>query len=267
MRRPVYVENRVGGTGRIAVEALRAAEPASDTLLLAPIVVPVIAPLLFHNLSYGLGDLAPVSRLAEFDYAFAVPAQSGLASFAEFTGWASRHPDKANVGSPAAGSIPHFLGVELGRLTGLSMDAVPFAGMAQMEADLVGGHIVSAMAPTSDLVRLHRTGRIRVLATTGRSRSSSLPEVPTFRELGLPALEAVGWTALFANAKVPAADIESLSVHVRSALSSPEMIAKLQVMGLEPTGTTPGELARIIAADRAYWQPIIRATGFAAETP
>lgn len=265
--RSVYVDNRVGGTGRLAVEALRSADPPAETFLLAPIVVPVIAPLVFRNLPYGTADLAPISRVAEFDYALAVPAQSGLTTFAQFADWVRGHPGRTNIGSPAVGSIPHFLGIELARLTGLPMNAVPFGGLAQMQSDLVGGHITAAMAATSDLVRLHRGGRIRILATSGRSRSPSLPEVPTFHELGLPTLEVVGWTALFGNPKAPAAQLESLSLHVQSALASAEVITKLQALGVEPSGSTPGELAGIIAADLAYWRPIIRATGYAPEAP
>lgn len=267
LRRPVYVENRVGGTGRLAVQALRDAASPADTLLMAPVAVPVIAPLVFRGLTYGPDDLAPVSRVGVFDYAFAVPVQSGLASFQQFAEWARKQSGKANFGAQAVGSVPHLLGVELGRLTGLSMDFVPFASLSQVEADLVGGHIASALSATTDFVRLHRAGRIRILATSGRSRSPLLPEVPTFRELGLPALEAVGWTGLFANARTPAAQIESLSVSVREALADTRMTAKLEAIGLVAAGTTPAEFASIIAADRAYWQPIVRASRLALDAP
>lgn len=265
--RRVYVDNRVGGTGRLAVDALRAAEPPAEALLMAPVAVPVIAPLVFRNLSYGTSDLAPVSRVAEFDYALAVPAQSDLTTFAQFADWVRGHPDKASIGSPAVGSIPHFLGFELTRQTGIPMDSVPFAGLAQMQADLVGGHVTGAMAATTDFVRLHRAGRVRILATSGRSRSTSLPEVPTFRELGYPTLEIVGWTALFANAKLPRAEVESLSAQVRAAIADAGVATNLRTLGVEPAASTPGELASVIAADLAYWRPIIRATGFAPESP
>lgn len=267
LKRPVLVENRPGATGRIAVDALRSAPSPADTVLVAPLATPVIVPLAFAKPGYTASDLAPVSQLATFDYALAVSVRREFRTFAEFAAWARVPGNFASFGAAGAGSVPHFLGTHLAREARLPLTFVPFANLGQLEADLVGGHIASAISATSDVLALHRAGRVRILATSGRTRSPFLPDVPTFRELGMPALDTVGWTAMFANVRMPAAEIETLSAAVRAALADAEVRAKLRDAGLDVTGTTPQALAAIISAGIAYWQPIIRASGFSGDTP
>lgn len=267
LTRTVVVENRPGATGRIAVDALRNAAHPADTVLVAPIAVPVIVPLAYRNPGYAASDLVPVAQLATFDYALAVGATSAFRTFADFAAWAKVPSNGASFGAAGAGSVPHFVGAHLAREARLAMGFVPYASIAKLEADLVGGHVASAVSATSDFVALHRAGRVRILATSGRARSPLLPDVPTLRELGMPALDTEGWTALFANPRMPASEIAALSAAVRAAWADAGLRAKLREAGLEPTGTTPQRLAEIIAADIAYWQPVVRASGFAADAP
>lgn len=267
LKRPVLVENRPGATGRIAVDALRNAPAPADTVLVAPLAAPVIVPLAFAKPGYAASDLVPVSQLATFDYALAVSARREFRTFAEFAAWARVPGNLASFGATGAGSVPHFIGAHLAREARLPLTFVPFASLSQVEADLVGGHIASAVTATSDVIALHRGGRVRILATSGRVRSPLLPDVPTFRELGMPDLDAVGWTAMFASVRMPAAEVEALSAAVRAVLADAEVRVRLHAAGLDATGTTPRALAAIIVADIAYWQPIIRASGFSGDAP
>ncbi len=264
--RTVAVENRPGATGRIAVDALRSAVPA-DVLLVAPIAVAVTAPLANPRLPYGPGDLAPVAQVGTFDYAFAVGATDGAArTFADFAAWARAHPDRSNVAGSGVNSIPHFLGLFVAREAGFRTSFVTYAQIGKLEADLAGGHVASATGATSDLLPLHRAGRIRILATTGRARSPLLPGVPTLRELGYPSLEITGWTAVFAHPQLPAERVETISRAVAEALRDPSLQEKLRAAGVTPTGTTPRELATIIARDIGLWAPVIRASGLVTDT-
>lgn len=263
--RAVIVDNKPGATGKIAVDALKQASPG-DTLLVAPIAVPVVAPLALRDLGYDpRRDMVPVSQIATFDYAFAVPATSKAQSFPDFVEWAKRNPDAANFGATGAGTVPYFLGTHIARAAHMPLTFVSYKTIATLELDLAGGHLSSAVSATSDLASLHRTGKIRILATTGAARFPLLPDVPTLRELGVAGIEAVGWTAAFASARAPQSMIDAWSNAVVRALSDPVVRAKLEALGVAPTGTSPDRLTAIIASDFAYWQPIVRSAGHGAE--
>jgi tripartite-type tricarboxylate transporter receptor subunit TctC len=260
--RAVVVENKPGASGRIALDALRAAPPG-DTLLAVPIAVPVIAPLAFRD--YDVSDVVPVARLATFDYAFVVSARREWRTFADFAAWARAPGNAAGYGTGGAGSLAHFVGAVVAEAAAYRAEVVPYASIAKLEGDLVGGHLASAVSATSDFSALHRAGRVRILATTGARRS--LPDVPTFRELGYPGVEVYGWNAMFASARMPRRDIDAISAQVRAALDDPGVRDKLIAAGMTPAPTTPAELAAIVARERARWAPVIRASGFTADAP
>jgi tripartite-type tricarboxylate transporter receptor subunit TctC len=263
---PVVVENRVGGSGRIAVDALKSAAPDGTTLLFTPIAVPVVVPLFVKAPSYDPAkDLAPVAQVAKYEFALAVAAGSPARTLAELVAWAKANPGKAAFGTPGAGSLPHFLGIRLKQAAGIELEHVAYRGAAPVEVDLMNGQIAAGVSAVWDFVPLHRAGKLRVLATTGAERSPLLPEVATFREQGYPSVAASGWHAVYAPAGTPKHVIDRHSAAIVAALRTPEVRQKLAAIGLEPTGTTPEGLAAIMAADIAYWRPIIKASGFSAE--
>jgi tripartite-type tricarboxylate transporter receptor subunit TctC len=264
--RPVIVENRPGASGLIAVEALKHAGAGGSTLLLAPIAVPVIAPLVFKDPGYDPArDLAPVAQVAKYQFALAVGADHPARTLQELVAWAKAHPARATYGTPGAGGLPHFLGALLADAAGIALVHVTYKGIAPVEADLMGGQIAAGISALSDFAALHRVGKLRILATAGARRSPALPEVPTFREQGFGSVEAEGWHGVFALAGTPWPVIERWSTAIVAILGAPEVREKLAKLGLEPTGTTPLALEAIMAADTARWAPIIKASGFVAE--
>ena len=264
--RPVIIENKPGASGRIAADALKHAAPDGKTLMLAPIAVPVIGPLVFKKLGYDpVKDFAPVAQVATYEFALAVAADHPARTVSELVAWAKANPARATLGTPGAGSLPHFLGVMLGQAARIELAHVAYKGVAPLEAELMSGQIAAGISALSDLVALHRAGKLRILATSGAARSPLLPEVPTFRQQGYPAVEAAGWHGVYAPAGTPQPVIDQLSTAIVAALRTPELREKFLALGLEPTGTTPQTLAAIMAADTARWAPIIKAAGFTAE--
>jgi len=263
---PVVVENKVGAGGRIAAEALKNGPADGSTLLLVPVVVPVLAPLVYKHLAYDPArDFAPVAQVATYQFALAVGANHPAKNVAEFVAWMKANPKQASFGSPAPGSLPHFFGLMIGQATGIDMIHVAYKGGVPLATDLMGGQIPCGIDALSDMLELHRAGKLRIIATSGARRSPLLPTVATFGEQGFPSIEGSGWIAVYAPARTPAPTIDHLSMAIGSALKSPELRERLLNLGYEPTGTTPGELAAIMSADSARWAPIVKASGFSAD--
>jgi tripartite-type tricarboxylate transporter receptor subunit TctC len=264
--RPVVVENKPGATGRVAIAAFKSAAPDGTTLLFAPIALPVIGPLVFKDPGYDPAkDWAPVGQVARYEFAFAVGADHPARTVPEFVAWAKVNLPRASVGNPGAGSLPHFLGVMIGRAAAIELVHVAYKGVAPLETELMSGQIAAGISASSDLIPLHRAAKLRILATSGAERSPLLPAVPTFREQGYPSIEAVGWHGVYAPTGTPQALIDQLSTAIVAALQKPELREKFTALGVEPTGTSPQALAAIMAADTARWAPIIKAAGFTAE--
>ena len=118
---------------------------------------------------------------------------------------------------------------------------------------------------TAEQIELHRTGKIRILGTSGGTRSPLLPEVPTFVESGLAGVEGTAWFAVYAPAKTPDATVRQLNAAINKALAVPEVRERLNKLGLESSGGTPAELSKRMADDTARWAPIVKATGFRAD--
>ena len=264
--RTVIVEDKPGASGRIAAIALKTAPPDATTIMLAPMVVTVLAPMVWAHLDYDPGhDFAPVAGVANYSMALAVNVDIPAGNLSEFAAWAKAHPGQANYGVSAAGSLPHLFGVIVGQATGMPWVAVPYRGNAPLEADLVGGQITAAIDALSNLIELHRAGKIRIIATSGARRSTLLPDVPTFREQGFAKIEGTGWIAMYAPAGTPKSAIAEISVAINDALRTPQLRAQLIHLGYEPMATTADELKAIAAAEAARWGPIVKAVGFSAD--
>jgi tripartite-type tricarboxylate transporter receptor subunit TctC len=262
LNRPVIVENRTGAAGRLGVQAVKNAAPDGSTLLLTPIAPMAVFQHVYSSLEYDpFADFEPLAQLGTFDFGVAIGAQVPAKSLKELIEWAKANPGNASYGIPAAGSLPHFLGVLIARAAGLDLRPVAYRGSAAALADLVAGHIPMMVTTTSDLVQMHKAGRIRILATSDRERSPFVIDVPTLREAGYE-LEATGWYGMFAPARTPAPLLERYSKLVVAAIDTPELQKKLAELGLHATGTSPAAFAAIQRRDSQFWAPAVKASGF-----
>lgn len=264
---PVVIENKVGAGGRIAAEAVKNAAPDGTTIMVANIAVMTLARFSFSKLPYdGTRDFAPIAQVANFQLGFAAGPLTGngtpAASLGDFVKWAKANPKDAAFGSPAAGSLPHFFGVMLGKGANIDLLHVPFNGSAPLKTAVAGGQVAASVDTLPDLVELHRAGKIRVLGVSGTQRAPQLPDVPTFSEQGLRDITGLGWFGFYAPAGTPKPIIDRLNAAIVKALAQPDVREKLTGLGLEPTGTSPDEFAKIMAADANRWGPVIQASGF-----
>jgi tripartite-type tricarboxylate transporter receptor subunit TctC len=263
IKQTVVVENKPGAGGRIAAEMLKNAAADGSTLMLAPIVVPVLAPLVYSRLPYNPAtDFAPVVHVANFQFGLAVAAGHPARNVGELIAWYKANPAGANFGSPAPGSLPHFFGVMIATGARLDLIHVPFNGGGPLQNALVGNQVSAGIDTLVDQIEMHRGGKTRVLATSGATRSPLLPEVPTFAEAGLKGVEGTSWFAVYAPARTPAATLMQLNAAINKALAQPELRERFGRLGLEPTGGSAADLVDITKRDTERWAPVVKASGF-----
>jgi tripartite-type tricarboxylate transporter receptor subunit TctC len=262
----IVIENRAGAGGRVAADLLKASPADGSVVMITPIVVPVLAPLVFSKLNYNPAtDFAPVGHVCNFNFALSVPASLPVKNVAEFVTWLKANPQKANFGSPAPGSLPHFFGEMLSRDAKADMVHVPFAGGSALMNALMGGQVSAGIDVLLEALEAHKSGKVRILATSGDKRSAVLPDVPTFKESGFPNIVASGWFAMYAPAKTSAASIEAINRALNKALTHPEVLDRFGKLALEAGGGSAADLTKLEQASTARWAPVVKATGFRAD--
>jgi tripartite-type tricarboxylate transporter receptor subunit TctC len=267
--RSVVVENRTGAGGQIAIQGVRMLPPDGATILQTPMSMLGVYPHIYRKLAYDpVADLSPVSLGCTFDFGFAVgPAvPATVRNIAEFLSWCKANPDKANYGSPAAGSVPHFIGVLLGRDAGFDLRHVPYRGTQPAILDMVGGQIQAVCGPIGEFKQHVAAGKCRLLAATGTSRSRFAPDTPTLVEQGLRDMAFNEWFGFYLPGKASADVVQRANAALRAALADSETVEALAVMGLEAKSSTPAELAAMLEADTRRWGPIVKAIGFTADS-
>jgi tripartite-type tricarboxylate transporter receptor subunit TctC len=270
--RPSYtaaaiVENRAGASGRLAVDAVRAAEPDGTTLLMTPASVMTLQPHIFpREVRYdALTDFVPVCTLCDFGFGVAVPTSHPARSFGDLAAWLRAQAGEVPYGSPGAGSGPHFVGDMIGRAVGARLTHVPYRGAAPAVQDALAARIPLVVAVLSDLVP-HNGQGLRILAVSSRERLARLPGVPTLAESGFPHLTISEWFGLFAPARTPANIVASLYQTVAAAAQMPEVRQALDRLEFLPTINGPEEFAGRVRRERDAWGPVVRESGFQPET-
>ena len=262
------VENKTGAGGQIAVTYVKAAVPDGSTVLQTPTSILTIYPHIFKKLPYDPAvDLTPVTLACVFDFGFAVGPAVPLSvkTVPEFQAWARANPLGQNFGSPAAGSTPHFIGALLGKSAGLDLKHAAYRGTQPAMLDLLGGNISAVSGPIGDITQHLPTGKVRILGTSGASRSRFAPDVPTFAEQGLPELTHSEWFAFFLPARAAPEVVSRLIAAMKFALAQKDVIDGMAGFGLEVMSSTPAELGELVRRDTAKWAPIVKRIGFTAE--
>jgi tripartite-type tricarboxylate transporter receptor subunit TctC len=259
----VIVENKPGAGGRIGTEYAKGQPADGTTLLVVNPALFVVAPAVYAKLAYDPDtDFAPVSLIQNYQFCVSVPPDSQIKDVKGLIEWIKKNPNQANYGSPAAGSLPHFFGLMIGKAAGVEMVHSSYNGSGPLVTALIGNQIPIGV-DAYDAQSAYHPDKIRILATAGTTRKK--PDIPTFKEQGFPEIEGVGWNAIVIPAKTPKPVIDKLSAAIVKAVKSPDVAEKIQGLGSDPVGTTPEECAGVFKKDRERWVPIIKASGFKAE--
>jgi tripartite-type tricarboxylate transporter receptor subunit TctC len=265
---PVIIESRVGVGGRLAADALMAAKPDGLTYMVAPNATPTFQTLVFGSqIKWDLWrDFAPVAGLASYPLGMAVSTATGATNVREFIAWVKANPQRATFGTPGLGGQNHFLGVQFAKAAGLELPVTPYKGTPPLITDLVGGHVPAAVTLMDEMLKHHRAGKVRVIGIFSEKRSELMPDIATMAEQGIKVPAGEGWTAMWAPAKTPAAELERMQLALRKVLATPEvkefMTTRLAVV---PHFMPAAEMAQRQREELAAWEPIIKASGFKPE--
>lgn len=256
------VENRPGAAGRLAVRAIKGMPPDGSNLLVTPGWVLTLAPHTDKVPAFDpFVDLIPVGAFSAQDYALAVGPASAAKNLAEYVRWVKGNPGAGQYASAGVGSMAHIVGSMFERSAGMQLQGVPYKGASQSLQDLQAGHVPANIGALGDMVRMHREGRLRVLATTGARRSSFLPDVPSFEEAGYRGVRISDWTGAFAPAKTPPALIARDAKLLAACVSDKSFNAIVERLGAETVHQGPDKLAARLKSDSEAMRELVRDFG------
>lgn len=265
LRQNVIIENKPGAGGRIALEALKAARPDGLAMLISPASMFTIYPTSFKALRYDpLTDFVPVAGFMDVVSCFVISNQIPATTFNDYLKWVKEAPGaRASFGSPAEGSMPHFLGMTTMQSSGLPVAPVPYKGAAPLIADVMGGHIHAGVAPLSDAIEHHLAGKLRIVAVGGAARFARLPNVPTFRELGLRVTGGEEWYGAFLPKGTPQDLVDRYRIALFKALQAKEVKDQFEPKAWMVHLRSGPELRKMISDEIDGWRKVLAALNYA----
>jgi tripartite-type tricarboxylate transporter receptor subunit TctC len=264
----VIIDNKPGAGGQLGVMTLKSAPADGLTMLYTPASMLTIYPHSYSKLAYKQEDVAPISIGHSTDHALVVGSAvpESVHNVKQFIEWAKANPDKASIGNPGAGSMPHLLVGRLASIAGIQITNVPFPGSGPGIPQVLGGQIAGMSSPLGDWVQHVKTGKIRILATSGPERSPFVPNVATYKEQGFGELVVREWFGFFMPAGASQAVKDRASTMLRAALIQPDVVASMQPLAAHVEPTTISEHTKRMQADSVFAGKLVQALGFKADS-
>ena len=252
------VENRVGGGGIIAAEAIARAEPDGYNLMMAALPQIAILPTMRKTGYNPVSDFAPISNVASNPFCLVANPQFEPKTFKDFVAYVKARPGKVVYASGGSGSLSHLTMVLLCQRAQLDMVHVPYKGGGPAIADVIGNQAPVYFGNLSEALP-HTGGALRPLAVSGAKRAAKLPDVPTVAESGFEGFRSETWNGLIAPARTPDAIIQILVKEVKAALKDEKILRAFENYGVDAIGSTPEEFKATIAEDIKQWAAAIQA--------
>jgi tripartite-type tricarboxylate transporter receptor subunit TctC len=263
---PVVIEARPGAGGVVGTEAAARSAPDGYTLFMGNNSTHGSNPAVYAKLPYdAVKDFAPISFVASVPYVLVVDPSLPVSSVQQLIALAKSSPGKMNYASAGNGSTHHFCGELLKSMAGIDILHIPYKGSGPGIAGLLGGEVSMMFANVADIGSQVKAGKVKALAVTVPKRSSTLPDVLTMPEAGLPDFEITSWFGLLAPAGTPAPIVARLNAETVKVLARADVKATLGAQGLEVASSSPEQLAAHIKSEIARFTQIGKAAGIKAE--
>ena len=258
---PVVIENRPGASAVIATDAVAKSAPDGYTLAFI-YITHATNPALMEKLPYDtLRDFAPVSMVGWQSMVLLAHPSFPARTVKEAVDLAKAKPGVIDYGASDAGSAPHLAGELFKMMAGIDLTPVYYKGTAPALTDLIAGHIPLMFVSNVSAMPQVKSGKVKALAVTGRTRAAVAPEIPTVAESGLAGYEVYGWYGIAAPAKTPRPVIDRLHAEVAKIARNPKMKERLAGQGLELVGNSPEEFDAFIRGEVAKWGEVLKRAG------
>jgi tripartite-type tricarboxylate transporter receptor subunit TctC len=263
---PITIDNRGGAGGNIGTETAARATPDGYTLLMGNIAPNAINVSIYKNLPYDPEkDLSPVSLVAVTPNMLVANNDLPVSSVKDLVALAKAKPDGLNFPSAGRGTSSHLAGELFNTMAQVKMVHVPYKGGGAAFTDLLAGQVQVFFATMPAAIPFVRSGKLRALAVTSDQRSSTLPDLPTVSEAGLPGYSATTWYGLYAPKGTPVEIVDKLSREINELLKVPAIRERMIAQGFEPAGDSPAQFASFIHGEIVKWGKVVKAAGMEAE--
>jgi tripartite-type tricarboxylate transporter receptor subunit TctC len=258
---PFVVENRPGGGAIVGTDAVAKSAPDGYTLLMMSNTHTVNESLFAEKPYQLMRDLVPVAPVNSSDLVMVVHPSVPAATLREFLALAKAKPGGLNYASSGPGTPYHMAGELLKAMAGVDIVHVPYKGSSGARSDILGGQVQMMFDAITTMAPHVRAGKLKALGTSGKARSTVLPEVPTLNEAGVPGYDAVIWLGIMAPAGTPRAVVERLNAEITKAANTPEMKEAWAKQGAAAMSMTPDEFGRYMREDIDKWARIVKISG------
>jgi tripartite-type tricarboxylate transporter receptor subunit TctC len=261
--KPIVIENRPGASTTIAAAAVARAAPDGYTLLASDIAQTVVPNTMANPGFDPAKDLKPVVATTSSVFTVVIDPKLPVKTLGDLAAYAKSRPDAIKAGHSGIGTPPYLYVLSVMNAIDARMLLVPYRGIALAAADVVGGHIQLICSAPSTTVNLALDGKVRMLGVSGDRRLAQMPEVPTFKELGLKlrGFEQDTWFGISAPAGTPDAIVDKLNAAVNKALQDKDVITKLAKVDIRTVGGTPVQFAKLWHEQIATWRDVLKAAG------
>ena len=262
----VVVDNRTGASGNIGSDVVAHSAGDGYTILLGTVSTQVVGPLLNSSISYDAArDFVPIGMMASSPYILVTSGAHGFKNFNDFLSEAKAEKGRVTYASAGVTSMGNLSAQLFSLAAHIEMRHIPYKSSAQSVTDTMSGVVNFQFSSVSPVLTQIRSGHLRALAVTSKSRLSILPELPTVAESGFPGFEAVLWFGLFAPVDTPAIATERLTRALRASLQDPQVQSELLAQGLQTSDLVGREFQAFIKAEFSKWDHIIKVTGVQAQ--